>query len=111
MSLLEQLACKHQSVDKAISVLQCFLKMKRNFRQLPVPAQREVCVEKFVGGDYEKVSQQLGKRSTRLTQQLLLEDDKEKKVFTLKGRFGYSATLLATPQILILFKAGSKGRS
>ena len=98
MSLLEQLACKHQSVDKAISVLQCFLRMKRNFRQLPVPAQREFCVEKFVGGDYEKVSQQLGKRSTRLTQQLLLEDDKEKKVFTLKGRFGYRATLLATPK-------------
>ena len=98
MSLLEQLACRHQSVDKAISVLQCFLKMKQNFRQLPVPAQREVCVEKFVAGDYEKVSQQLGKRSTRLTQQLLLEDDKEKNVFTLKGRFGYRATLLANPK-------------
>ena len=98
MTLLEQLASKYQSINKAISVLQCLLKMKQNFRQLPVPAQREVCVEKFVGGDYDKVSQQLGKRSTRLTQQLLLENDKEKKVFTLKGRFGYRATLLANPK-------------
>ena len=98
MTLLEQLVNKHQNVDTAISVLQCLLKMKPGFRELSVPAQREACRVKFISGDYEKVSQQLEKRSTRLTQQLLLENDKEKKVYTLKGRFGYRATLLAAPK-------------
>ena len=98
MTILEQLASKYQSIDKAVSVLQCLLKMKQNFRQLSVPTQRETCVEKFIGSDYEKVSDQLGRRSTRLTQQLLLENNKERKVYTLKGRFGYCATLLANPK-------------
>ena len=98
LTLLEQMASKYQSVEKAISVLQLVLKMKRGFRELSVPAQREACLEKFVSSDYEKVSQQLGKRSTRLTQQLLLEEDKSRREFTLKGRFGYCAKLLASPK-------------
>ena len=98
LTLLEQLASKYQSVEKAISVLQLVLKMKQGFRELSVPAQRKVCLEKFVSSDYERVSQQLGKRSTRLTQQLLLEEDKSKREFTLRGRFGYCAKLLASPK-------------
>ena len=98
MTLLEQLANKYRDVDKAISVLQCLLKMQPKFRELSVPAQREACRVKFISSDYEKISQQLGKRSRRMTQQLLLEDDKERRVFTLKGRFGYRATLLASPK-------------
>ena len=98
LTLLEQLANKYQNVDKAISVLQCLLKMKSAFRQLSVPAQREACRMKFIGSDYGKVSQQLGKRSTKLTQQLLLENDKDNRVYTLKGRFGYRATLLPAPK-------------
>ena len=98
LTLLEQLANKYQNVDKAVSVLQCLLKMKPEFRQLSVPAQREACRVKFIGSDYGKVSQQLGKCSTKLTQQLLLENDKENRVYTLKGRFGYRATLLPAPK-------------
>ena len=104
MTLLEQLANKYRDVDKAISVLQCLLKMQPKFRQLSVPAQREACRVKFISSDYEKISQQLGKRSRRMTQQLLLEDDKERRVFTLKGRFGYRATLLASPKTSLFAK-------
>ena len=97
MTLLEQLATKYRDVNKAISVLQYLLRMQPDFRQLSVPAQKEACRLKYVANDYDQVTEQLGKRSTRLTKQLLLENDKEKKVYTLKGRFGYRATLLPTP--------------
>ena len=98
MTLLEQLANKYRSMEKAISVVQCFLKMKQTFRNLPAARQRELCIDKFVEEDYEKISQQLGQRSTRLTQQLALENDEEKRTFTMKGRFGYKARLLANPK-------------
>ena len=99
MNLVEQLANKYQNVETAISVLQCILKMRPQFKSLAAPVQRDMCRVKFVSNDYERISQQLGvgKRATRLTQQLLLENDKDRKVYTLKGRFGYRATLLASP--------------
>ena len=98
MGLLETLTNKHQNVEKAISVLQMLLKMQPAFRRLPVPVKRELCRQKFLSQEYDKISRQLGQRSTKLTQQLLLDDDKEKKVFRLKGRFGYSADLLPSPK-------------
>ena len=98
LSVLENLANKYTNLEKAITVLQHLLRMKPAFRGLPVTEQREACLQKFVSQDYEKISQQLGQRSTRLTQQLVLEDDKEKRTFTMKGRFGYKARLLANPK-------------
>ena len=113
MGVLEHLANKHQSVHKAISVLQLLLRMQPAFRQLAVPAQRELCRQKFLTQEYDKVAQQLKQRSTKLTQQLLLNEDKDKKIFKLKGRFGYTADLLPSPKTspfsrLVLRDAHSK---
>jgi len=113
MGVLEHLANKHQSVHKAISVLQLLLRMQPAFRQLAVPAQRELCRQKFLTQEYDKVAQQLKQRSTKLTQQLLLNEDKDKKIFKLRGRFGYTADLLPSPKTspfsrLVLRDAHSK---
>ena len=97
-SILEKLANKYSSTDAALSVFQFLLKMKKSFRELPAQQQRSVCRDRFVGEDYDKISQQLQQRSTRLTQQLALKNDSENKTFTMKGRFGYEARLLANPK-------------
>ena len=97
-STLEFLAQKYTNVEKAISVVQYLLTMKPGFRQLPMHLQREVSLDKFVSHDYEKISSQLKQKSTKLTQELVLEDNKVDKVFRLKGRFNYRAKLLANPK-------------
>ena len=97
-TVLEELANRHSSAETALSVLQFMLRMKKSFRELPVPQQRAICGDKFAGEDYDKISQQLQQRSTRLTQQLALKKDSENKTFTMRGRFGYKARLLANPK-------------
>ena len=96
-STLEYLAGKYSSVDKAVSVVQYLLGMKASFRQLPVHLQREASLDKFVSQDHKKISEQLRQKSTRLTQELVLEENKADKIFLLKGRFNYKAKLLANP--------------
>ena len=96
-STLESLAQKYTNIEKAISVVQYLLRMKASFRQLPVHLQREISLQKFVGHDHEKVSEQLRRKSTKLTQELVLEENKADKIFHLKGRFNYKAKLLANP--------------
>ena len=96
-STLEFLAQKYTNVEKAVSVVQYLLGMKASFRQLPVHQQREASLQKFVSHDHEKISKQLGQKSTKLTQDLVLEENKADKVFYLKGRFNYKVKLLASP--------------
>ena len=96
-STLEFLAQKYTNVEKAISVVQYLLGMKASFRQLPVHLQREASLEKFVSHDHEKISEQLGQKSTKLTQELVLEENKVNKIYHLKGRFNYKVKLLASP--------------
>ena len=98
MTLLERLANKHRSVNRAVSVLQNVLKMNKNIRSLPSPAQRQLCVEKFVAEDYPKVAQQV-KMAKRITRQLVLHEDNDKRIFTMRGRFGYRAVMLANPKL------------
>ena len=96
-SILESLAQKFTNIEKAISVVQYLLRMKASFRQLPVHLQREASLQKFVSHDHQKVSEQLRQKSTKLTQELVLEENKADKIFHLKGRFNYKAKLLANP--------------
>ena len=96
-SILESLAQKFTNIEKAISVVQYLLRMKASFRQLPVHLQREASLQKFVSHDHQKVSEQLKQKSTKLTQELVLEENKADKIFHLKGRFNYKAKLLANP--------------
>ena len=98
-SVLQRLAEKFSNKEAAVSVLQYILQFgKKSFRDLPVHQQKAVCIDKFVAEDYDTISQQLQKRSTRLTQQLALKKDKENKTFIMKGRFGYQARLLGNPK-------------
>ena len=98
LSILEALARKHSVLDKAVTVLQNLLKMGSTFRALPATEQREYCLRKFLSQDYGRISRQLGRKSTKLSQELILQDDVENKLFYLKGRYNYIAKLLANPR-------------
>ena len=89
MSLLEQLADKYRDVEKAISVLQHILRMRKQIRDLPTPEQRRLCLDMFVSEDYDKIQAQM--KGARVTKQLIVDQDDEKGIFTMRGRFGYSA--------------------
>ena len=97
-TVLQRLADRFSNMETALSVLQYILKMRKSFRELPAHQQRAICSDKFAGEDYEKISQELKQRSTKLTQQLILEKDVENKTYTMRGRFGYRARLLANPK-------------
>ena len=98
-SILERLAERYREVGKAITTLQLLLKVKKSFRELPAPAQREVCVLKFVGGDYGKIKSDLKRKLSKVTQELVLQEDKKNQVFNLIGRYHYRAKLLANPKV------------
>ena len=97
-SMLQRLAEKFSNMETALSVLQYLLRMKKSFRDLPAPRQRAICGDKFAGEDFEQISQELRHKSTRLTRQLILTKNDENSTFTMRGRFGYSARLLANPK-------------
>ena len=97
LSLLEELANRHHSVEKAVTVLQYILKMKKEVRELPLPEQRQLCFEMFVAEDYDKVEEQL-KKSKKITKELVVDKNDEKGIILMRGRFGYAATLLASPK-------------
>ena len=96
MSLLEQLADKYRDVEKAISVLQYILRMRKQIRDLPTPEQRRLCLDMFVSEDYDKIQAQM--KGARVTKQLIVDQDDEKGIITMRGRFGYSAKMLANPK-------------
>ena len=98
-SILERLAERYRDVGKAITTLQLLLKVKKSFRELPAPAQREACVLKFVGGDYGKIKSDLKRKLSKVTQELVLQEDKKNQVFNLIGRYHYRARLLANPKV------------
>ena len=112
-SILERLAERYRDVGKAITTLQLLLKFKKSFRELLAPAQRELCELKFVGGDYSKVKSDLKRKLSKVTQELVLQEDEENQVFNLIGRYHYRARLLASPKVsswsrLVLHDAHNK---
>ena len=98
-SILERLAERYRDVDKAVTTLQLLLKVKKSFRELTPPAQREICELKFVSGDYDKIKSDLKGKLSKVTQELVVKEDEKNQVFNLVGRYHYRARLLASPKV------------
>ena len=96
--ILDNIADRHHTINKAITIVQFMLKLNPHFKSLEVVTQRDTALKKFIRKDYRKVVMQLALKSTKISQGLKIDDDRSKETVFIQGRYKYKAILLAEPQ-------------
>ena len=96
--ILDDMANKHHTINKAVTIVQFMLRWRTQFKTLQVVKQRDTVLKKFIRKDYKKIIMQLNLKSTKISQGLKIDDDKSSETVFIKGRYDYRAILLAKPQ-------------
>ena len=95
VALLDGIADKHHQLKRAVSVIQFILRFNREYRSLPNSEQRMNTLKKFIRGDYQTLRKQLVLKANNISQGLKIEENKNDKIFSVSGRYNYTAILLA----------------
>ena len=96
--VLDDIADKHHTIHKAVTIVQFILRCRTHFKTLQVAEQREIALKKFIRKDYRKIVTQLALKSTKISQGLKIDNDKSNETVFIQGRYDYKAILLAKPQ-------------
>ena len=96
--VLDAIADRHHTIDKAITIVQFMLRLKPQFKRLQVVDQRNTALKKSIRKDYRKIIKQLKLKSTKISQGLRIDDDRSNETIFIQGRYGYKAILLANPK-------------
>ena len=96
--ILDNIADRHHTINKAITIVQFMLKLNPHFKSLEVVTQRDTALKKFIRKDYKKIVKQLALKSTKISQGLRIEVDNSNETVFIEGRYGYRAILLPNPK-------------
>ena len=95
--VLDAIADKHHTINKALTIVQFMLKFKTQFKNLQVAEQRMIALKKFIRKHYKKVVMKLAVKSTKISQGLKIEHGISKVKVFVQRRYDYRAILIAKP--------------